>query len=62
MIMVRKNNHKKSKSALMHAKASLEIEGIHFTTQEEQLLLERANGRLSYSEFITRAREIAKNV
>ena len=62
MTMMKRYSNTRSKIALMNAKASLKIEGIYFTTQEDLLLLERANGRLSNSEFLARAKEIAKNV
>lgn len=55
-------SRRKSKVALMNGKASLAIEGIYLTPQEEQLLLQRASGRLKNSEFLERAQEIAKNV
>lgn len=47
--------------ALFNAKASLAIEGIYLTPQEDQLLALRSDGRLKNSEFLARALEIAKN-
>lgn len=62
MISVKRNSVKNRKAALMNAKATLAIEGIHLTEQEEKLLLARANGELKYSEFLAQALEMAKNV
>ncbi|MEK3789795.1 hypothetical protein [Paenibacillus sp. FSL K6-1230] len=53
---------KQNKLALQYARATLAIEGIHFTAEENQLLLDRSNGRMKNSEFLARALEIAKNV
>jgi len=53
---------RQSKIALMNAKASMAIEGMHLTVQEEKLLMDRASGKLKNSDFLARAREIAKNV
>lgn len=62
MIILKRASRQKSNIALMNAKASLAIEGIYLTSQEDQLLLARANGQLKNSEFLARALEIAKNV
>jgi len=59
--MVNNSFLKKNKSALLNAKASLAIEGIHLNPQEELLLNLRAEGRLKNSEFMARALEMAKN-
>ena len=59
---MKRNSRRNSKIALMNAKASLAIEGMYLTTQEDQLLLDRANGKLNDSEFLARALDIAKNV
>lgn len=53
---------KRNQKALSYAKSSLAIEGIHLTPQENQLLLDRSNGRMNDSEFLIRALEMAKNV
>jgi len=58
----RKYSQQQISRALKYSKASLEIEGLFLTAQEERLLLERANGNMKYSEFLARAKEIAKNV
>lgn len=62
MIRMKRLSLQKSKSALKNAKASLAIEGIYLTSQEDLLLMQRASGRLKNSEFLARAIEIAKNV
>jgi hypothetical protein len=62
MIKMKRRSLQKSKSALTNAKASLAIEGIYLTSQEDQLLQQRASGRLKNSEFLARAIEIANNV
>lgn len=62
MIKMKRLSLHKSKSALKNAKASLAIEGIYLTSQEDQLLMQRASGRIKNSEFLARAIEIAKNV
>lgn len=59
---LKRYSQKQVRRALLNAKASLEIEGYLFTPQEDQLLWERADGELKYSEFLARAKEIAKNV
>ncbi len=59
---MKRTSRQKKSIALLNAKASLAIEGIYLTTQEEQLLSLRANGRLKNSEFLARALEMAKNV
>lgn len=53
---------KRKNAALLYARSSLAIEGIYLTVEENQLLLERSNGRMKNSEFLARALEIAKNV
>ena len=60
--ILRKYSQQQISRALKYSKASLEIEGLFLTAQEERLLLERANGNMKYSEFLARAKEIAKNV
>lgn len=60
--VMKRYSQKQVRRALLNAKASLEIEGYLFTPQEDQLLLERAEGKLKYTEFLARAKEIAKNV
>ena len=59
---MKRTSRQKKSIALLNAKASLAIEGIYLTSQEEQLLSLRANGRLKNSEFLARALEMAKNV
>ncbi|WP_374020549.1 hypothetical protein ABU162_13565 [Paenibacillus thiaminolyticus] len=49
-------------NALLNAKASLAIEGMYLTTQEEQLISKRVNGEMKNTEFLALAMEIAKNV
>lgn len=61
MIQMRRFS-KRNKAALLYARSSLAIEGIHLTARENQLLLERSNGRMKNSEFLARALKIAKNV
>lgn len=60
--ILRKYSRQQISRALKYSKASLGIEGLFLTAQEERLLLERANGNMKYSEFLARAKEIAKNV
>jgi hypothetical protein len=62
MIKMKRLSLPRSKSALKNAKASLAIEGIYLTPQEDQLLKQRARRRIKNSEFLARAIEIAKNV
>lgn len=50
------------KRALFQAKASLEIEGLFLTPKEERLLAERFEGKMTYGEFLARAKEMAKHV
>lgn len=59
---MKRTSRQKNSIALLNAKASLAIEGIHLTTQEERLLELRANGRLKHCDFLNRALEISKNV
>lgn len=61
MIQLRRLS-KRKQAALSYARSSLAIEGIYLTPQENQLLLDRSNGRLKNAEFLARALEIAKNV
>lgn len=49
--MMKRYSSSKSKFSLMNAKASLKIEGIHFTTKEDLLFLERAMGGLKILNF-----------
>lgn len=60
--VLKRFSQKQVMSSLLNAKASLEIEGYFITPQENELLLERTKGKLTYSEFLARAKEIAKNV
>lgn len=62
MLIVKRYSQKRKMDALIHAKASLAIEGMYLTTQEEKLILKRINDELSDNEFLSRALEIAKNV
>lgn len=62
VLLVKRYSHKNRLQALLNAKASLAIEGMHLTTREEQLILQRANGKMKNSEFIAQAIEIARNV
>lgn len=62
VIVLKKYSQQQLKNAILNAKASLEIEGLFLTHEEEQLLLERAEGKMSHSEFLARAKEIADNV
>lgn len=62
VIVLKRYSQQQLRSALLNAKASLEIEGLVLTTEEDRLLLDRADGKMSYSEFLARAKEIAKNV
>lgn len=62
MLIVKKYSQKKKMNAFLNAKASLAIEGLHLSPQEEQLILKRVKGELNNKEFISRAFEIAKNV
>jgi hypothetical protein len=62
MLLVKRYSHKRKMNALLNAKASLAIEGLYLTAQEEQLILKRVNGELRNTEFLSRAMEIAKNV
>lgn len=62
VLLMKRYAHKKRLKALLNAKASLEIEGMHLTTREEQLVLRRANGEVKNTEFLALAMEIAKNV
>ncbi|WEK54563.1 MAG: hypothetical protein P0Y55_00330 [Candidatus Cohnella colombiensis] len=59
---MKRYSHKRRMVALLNAKASLAIEGLYLTTQEEQLILKRVNGEIRNTEFLSRAMEIAKNV
>lgn len=61
VIVLKRYSQQKLRRALLNAKASLEIEGIFLTPQEDRLLLDRAEGKMTYSEFLARAKEIAKN-
>ncbi|CAM3628705.1 hypothetical protein EDM52_21260 [Brevibacillus invocatus] len=60
--VLRRYSQKQVRRALLHAKASLEIEGMFLTQQEDRLLTERAEGKIRYSEFLARAKEMARNV
>ncbi|TVX99054.1 hypothetical protein [Cohnella terricola] len=60
--LVKKYTHEKRLHALLNAKASLSIEGMHLTALEEQLILKRANGKMKNKEFLALAMEISKNV
>lgn len=62
VLFVKRYTHEKRLNALLNAKASLAIEGMHLTTREEHLILKRANEKMKNSEFIALAIEIAKNV
>jgi|GEM_PF-1609924 len=62
VIVMKRYSQQQIRRALVNAKASLEIEGLFLTPQEERLLLDRAEGKMKYSEFLARAKEIAKNV
>lgn len=53
---------KRNQAALSYVRSSLAIEGIHLTVQENQILVDRSNGRMKNAEFLARALEIAKNV
>jgi len=62
VLLVKRYTQEKRKRALLNAKASLAIEGMYLTTQEEQLVEQRAAGEMSNAEFLAKAIEIAKNV
>ncbi|NMM54640.1 hypothetical protein [Paenibacillus aquistagni] len=62
MLTVRRYSHKRKMSALYNAKASLAIEGLYLSNQEEQLLLKRVNREIRNTEFLAKAIEIAKHV
>jgi hypothetical protein len=59
---VKGNSSNEINHALVNAKASMEIEGNEFTPAKEQLLLDRANGQISHSEFLVKAKELARYV
>ncbi|OBZ10747.1 hypothetical protein A8L34_19455 [Bacillus sp. FJAT-27264] len=61
MILLR-SLKKRNQVALLYVKSSLAIEGIILTPQENQLLLDRSNGRMKNADFLARALEMAKNV
>ena len=60
--LINKNNRQKNRISLSNAKASLAIEGITLTPQEEQLLLDRADGKMNNTDFLARALDLSKNV
>lgn len=62
MTAMKKYSRKQRLAALRNAKTSLAIEGIHLTQKENDLLLERAYGKITHSEFLARSLEVAKNV
>jgi len=62
VLLVKRYTHEKKLHALLNAKASLAIEGMHLTFREEQLILKRTTGKMKNTEFLAQAMEIAKNV
>ncbi len=62
VVVLKRYSQQQLRRALLNAKASLEIEGLFLTPQEDRLLLDRAQGKITYREFLERAKEIAKNV
>lgn len=66
--MERKNEAMKKHSAadidraVRSAKASLQVEGITVTEQEEALVMARIKGEMTQSDFLRRAKEAALNV
>ncbi len=62
VLFMQRYTYKKKLNALMNAKASLAIEGMHLTDLEEHLIMERLNGRIKNTEFLALAIENEKNV
>ncbi|MEK4249457.1 antitoxin VbhA family protein [Paenibacillus sp. FSL W7-1287] len=62
VLLVKRYTREQRKRALLNAKASLAIEGMYLTTEEEQLVEQKAAGKMSNAEFIAKAIELAKNV
>jgi len=62
MVAMKKTLRHKNQIALRNAKASLAMEGLYLTPQEDELLSLRAEGRLKESRFLARALELAKHV
>ncbi|MCU6712411.1 hypothetical protein M6D81_27320 [Paenibacillus sp. J5C_2022] len=62
VLLVKRYTHEKKLHAMLNAKASLAIEGMHLTNREEELVLKRANGKMKNAEFLAQAMEIAKSV
>jgi|HigsolmetaGSP11D_1036233.scaffolds.fasta_scaffold23980_2 hypothetical protein len=61
MMAVKRTVRQKTQIALRNAKASLAIEGLFLTPQEDQLLSLRSERKLKESEFLARALELAQN-
>ncbi len=59
---MKKYTQKEKLIALKNAKASLAIEGMYLTALEEDLIMERINGRMKNEEFLAQAMELARNV
>ncbi|APO43362.1 hypothetical protein BS614_04375 [Paenibacillus xylanexedens] len=62
VLFVKRYTRKNKLIALMNAKASLAVEGMHLTASEDNLIMERLNGNLKNSEFLAHAMELARNV
>ena len=54
--------HAQIRKALRNARASVAIEGFQFTARDTRLLLEKSLNKMSHSEFVRRAKEIAQHV
>lgn len=61
MKAIERNFHRKNQIAMRNAKASLAVEGMYLTPEEDELLSLKAQGQISDSEFLARALELAKN-
>lgn len=48
------------KKSLEQAKASLAVEGMFLTEEEEALVLDRLQGKITQSEFLSQALKLAK--
>lgn len=62
VLLVKRYTQEKRKRALLNAKASLAIEGMYLTNQEQELVEQRSAGEMSNAEFLAKAMELAKNV
>lgn len=50
------------RKALRNARASVAIEGFHFTSRDTRFLLEKSLAKTSQTEFVELAKELARNV